>query len=105
MIVVRFSTRSRGGAGSTANPSSKGWSLNARTELNEKNTTLVAGIAGTSDRIKVFYQPSWAQKHNIDLLAGVSQLLDPQTVVTVNVSWGRATGQFAIRWPMSTWVA
>jgi len=71
---------------------SKGWSVNARTELNEKNTTLVAGIAGTSDRIKVFYQPSWANKRNVDLLAGVSQLLDPQTVVTVNVSWGRATG-------------
>lgn len=71
---------------------STGWSLNALGDFNEKNTTLLAGVAGTNDDVKVFYQTPWARKRTTDLILGVTQLISPQTSVTGNLSWGRATG-------------
>jgi hypothetical protein len=74
---------------------STGWSLNTVTDFNQKNTTLLLGVAGTEDKIRVFYQSGRAQKHANDLIAGVTQLLSPQTSVTANLSWGRQTGYLA----------
>ncbi len=71
---------------------STGWSLNTVTDFNEKNTTLLAGIAGTDDDIKVLFQPAWVKKRTADAIVGVTQLLDPRTVVSGNLSLGRATG-------------
>ena len=71
---------------------SNGWSLNTLTDFNDKNTTLRAGIAGTDDDVKVQYQPQWAKKRTNDLIMGVTQLIDPRTTVSVDVTWGRATG-------------
>jgi len=71
---------------------SNGWSLNTLTSYNEKNTTLLAGIAGTRDRVKVFYQSGWEKKRSNDLILGVTQLLDSHTSLAVNTSWSRATG-------------
>jgi hypothetical protein len=74
---------------------STGWSLNALTDFNQKNTTLLTGIAGTQDTIRVFYQPAWAKKRTNDLIVGVTQLLNPLTSVTLNISFGRQRGQLA----------
>ena len=71
---------------------STGWSVNTLTDFNQKNTTLLAGIAGTDDSVKVFYQPAWAKKRTGDVIVGVTQLLDPRTTVTFNLTWGRASG-------------
>lgn len=73
---------------------SNGWSLNTVTDFNEKNTELLAGIAGTDDKIKVLYAPvvPRQRKHTNDLLLGVTQLLDPDTMLSLNVSWGRQRG-------------
>jgi hypothetical protein len=71
---------------------SDGWSLNTLTDFSEKNTVITAGVAGTNDKVKVFYQPAWADKKNLDLIVGVNQLLDARTSVVVNFSWGRASG-------------
>jgi hypothetical protein len=71
---------------------SDGWSLNTLTDFNEKNTVVSAGVAGTNDKVKVFYQPAWADKENLDFIVGVNQLLDARTSVVVNFSWGRASG-------------
>lgn len=71
---------------------STGWSLNTRFDFNQKNTTLLAGIAGTDDKIKVFHQAERADKRTQDLLVGVTQLLDPRTSLTLNLTWGRQTG-------------
>jgi hypothetical protein len=71
---------------------SDGLSLNTVTSFNEKNTNLTAGIAGTRDRVKTFFQPDWADKRSTDAILGVNQLLDPRTSVVLNLSWGRATG-------------
>ncbi len=71
---------------------SNGWSVNTLTDFNQKNTTLLAGIAGTDDKIKVFYQPRRARKHTHDYVVGVTQLLDPLTSVSFNFTWGNANG-------------
>jgi len=74
---------------------STGWSLNTLTDFNQKNTTLLAGVAGTDDDIKVFFQRPLVKKRTNDLILGVTQLLDPRTSVTLNLTWGRATGFLA----------
>lgn len=74
---------------------SNGLSLNTLTDFNQKNTTLLLGIAGTDDDIRVLYQRDWVKKRTNDFVAGVTQLLDPRTSVTFNVTYGRSTGYHA----------
>lgn len=74
---------------------STGWSLNTVTDFNQKNTSLLAGLAGTDDDIRVFYQTDRARKRARDVIVGVTQLLDPQTSVTFNLTWGRQRGYLA----------
>ncbi len=71
---------------------SNGLSLNTITDFNEKNTELLLGIAGTDDRVKVFYQAPWDKKRASDAMIGVKQLLSPRTFVTFNLSWERQSG-------------
>ncbi len=74
---------------------SDGWSINTLTDFNEKNTTLRAGVAGTYDRVEVFFEPAYLPKHTHEAIVGITQLLDPHTFVTLNFTWGRATGYLA----------
>ena len=74
---------------------SDGWSLNTLTDLNQKNTTILLGVAGTRDEVRVFHRKEWEDKRSLDLIAGVTQLLDPRATVTLNLTWGRTTGYLA----------
>jgi Protein of unknown function (DUF3570) len=76
---------------------SRGWSLNTATDLNAKNTTLLAGIAGHADDVETFFDPEhyYAGKQALSAIAGVRQILDPRTVVALNFTWGRETGYLA----------
>ncbi len=71
---------------------STGFSLNSLTDFNQKNTTLLVGLAGTSDDVKVFYQAARAGKRTFDAIVGLTQLLDAKTSVQLNLSYGRASG-------------
>lgn len=73
---------------------SSGWSVSTLADFNEKNTTVRLGAAGTDDRVEVFFTPqqTYLPKETNDAILGVTQLIDPLTVATLNVSWGRATG-------------
>ena len=71
---------------------SNGWSFNALTDFNQKNTTLLTGVAGTDDDVKVFFQTPRVKKRSNDVIVGVTQILDPRTSFTFNVTWGRTTG-------------
>lgn len=71
---------------------STGFSLNTLTDFNQKNTTLLVGLAGTQDEVKVFFQPARADKRTLDAIVGITQLLDAKTTVQLNFSYGRATG-------------
>jgi hypothetical protein len=65
---------------------SRGWSVNTLTDFNEKNTTLRVGVAGTDDRVEVFFLPEYLPKHTRSVIVGVTQVLDRLTFVTVNVT-------------------
>jgi hypothetical protein len=71
---------------------SAGWSVNTLTDLNEKNTTLRVGIAGVDDRVEVFFEPAYLPKHTSSAIVGVTQVLDPLTFVTVNLTLANADG-------------
>ncbi len=74
---------------------SNGWSVNTLTDFNQKNTTLLFGVAGTDDDIRVFFQTPRVKKRSNDVIIGVTQLLDPRTSVSFNLTWGRTTGYLA----------
>lgn len=71
---------------------SNGWSINSLTDFNQKNTTVLAGVAGTHDEVEVFFKPAWLDKRTNDVIVGVTQLLDPLTSVSADLTWGRSTG-------------
>jgi hypothetical protein len=73
---------------------SKGWSLNTRTDLNQKNTEVLLGVAGHNDSVETFFDPQrlYLDKQAVSVIAGIQQLLDPRTQVTLDVTWGRETG-------------
>ena len=71
---------------------STGWSVNTLTNFNQKNTTLLAGIAGTDDDVQVFYQPAWAKKRTNNMIVGLTQLIDARTSVTLNLTAERDRG-------------
>jgi hypothetical protein len=73
---------------------SRGWSLNTLTDFNQKNTTLLAGVAGHADNVEVFYDPlhPYVGKQSTSAIIGVTQLVDPLTSVTLNFTWSRETG-------------
>ena len=72
-----------------------GWTVNTLTDFNEKNTTLRAGLAGTYDRVEVLFEPAYLPKHTRSAIVGVTQVLDPLTFVTVNVTVSGANGYLA----------
>jgi hypothetical protein len=72
-----------------------GWSVNTLTDFNEKNTTLRVGAAGTDDRVEVFFEPAYLPKHTRSAIAGITQVLDPLTFVSLNVTLGEADGYLA----------
>jgi hypothetical protein len=73
---------------------SRGWSVNTVTDFNEKNTGLLLGLAGHDDDVETFFDPQhvYEGKQAFSAIAGVRQLLDPRTSVSLNFTWGRETG-------------
>ena len=69
-----------------------GWSVNALADFNEKNTTFRLGVAGTDDRVEVIFEPAYLPKHTHSAIVGVTQLLDPLTFVSVNLTLADANG-------------
>lgn len=73
---------------------SYGWSANTVTDFNDKNTTVTFGYGGTKDTISEWKLNWTKQRHKdgSDFIAGVTQLLSPNTSVTANVVYGTSTG-------------
>lgn len=74
---------------------SRGGSVNLQTDFNQKNTTLLVGVAGTRDRVRVFFQDPWESKRSFQAIAGVTQLLGPETSLSFNVTGGSESGYLA----------
>ncbi len=66
---------------------SNGVALSDTIELNEKNTTLSFGLNYLDDTVTVPLLGD-RSKESYDIFAGVSQIIDPNTVVSVNLTLG-----------------
>jgi hypothetical protein len=73
---------------------SHAWSVNTLTDMNQKNTRILLGYAGTDDTI---HEPKlgWIadrKKNGADFIVGLTQLADPDDSLTLNFSFGRSSG-------------
>ncbi len=72
---------------------SHAYSINTITDFNQKNTQLLAGAAINEDDVHVLIAgPAWRKKHGGDAILGVTQVLDVNTTLSFDVTWGRSTG-------------
>lgn len=71
---------------------SVGLALNHSIEFNQKNTTVTLGLARNFDQVSGFYQIKPVHKDTFDGILGVTQLLNPKTYITANLSLGYADG-------------
>ena len=71
---------------------SVGLALRDAIDFNQKNTTLLIGGALTHDQIDVYYRNATETKDSVDFLVGVSQVLDPKTLLTLNLTYGQVDG-------------
>jgi hypothetical protein len=71
---------------------SLGVALTDAVDFNKKNTTLLYGGAYTHDIIDAVTMESSETKKTMDLLLGVTQLINPETFFTVNLTLSRADG-------------
>jgi hypothetical protein len=71
---------------------SAGWSVKSTVDFNQKNTTLLLGLAGTSDRVEAFFEPVYLPKHTGEGNIGLTQLIDPLTYITIDFTSGQASG-------------
>lgn len=71
---------------------SDGVSLNSVIDFNEKATLLRLGVAGTADEIRAFFTDERQDKDTYDLIVGVTQVINAETTLTVNLTHGRAEG-------------
>jgi len=72
---------------------SRGAALNYSVDFNDKNTTLNLGWSHDSDRVLphgFLYQDE--KKNSDDILVGVNQLINPKAFLTVNFTYGHASG-------------
>ena len=71
---------------------SLGLALKDAVDFNQKNTTLVLGGAYTHDKITPANGVPADTKDTVDAIVGLTQLLDPRTVLTVDLSLGYSQG-------------
>lgn len=97
-LTKRIGQHSVGGGLSYSTESdyeSYGLALRDAIDFNKKNTTLSLGAAYTHDLVDVFYQGTTENKDTVDLLVGLTQVLSPLTLFTVNLTLSQASGFMA----------
>lgn len=71
---------------------STGLSLTETIDFNQRNTSLVLGLARNSDSVKGRFQRRFRYRGTWDFLVGVNQVLGPRTYATFNLTMGYADG-------------
>jgi hypothetical protein len=71
---------------------SAGLALKDTIDFNQKNTALILGGAYTHDSIDPANGTAPGTKDTVDLLIGLTQLLDPRTLFTIDFTLGQTTG-------------
>jgi len=69
-----------------------GIAVKNNTHFNNKNTTLLAGIAYSHDVVDLVPGPGTDNKDVVDMLLGITQILGPKTLLSANFAFGYMTG-------------
>ena len=74
---------------------SKAFGVEARMDLNQRNTTLIAGYGQSKDRIGSSDDPGLDEPRDVkEYLVGVTQVLSPTAVVSSTIAWSRGKGWY-----------
>jgi hypothetical protein len=68
----------------------RGWAVQFTQDVNDRLTTLRAGVAGLNDT--VISSPVGTDRESIDYLVGVTQVIDANTTLTFNIGMGQNRG-------------
>jgi hypothetical protein len=71
---------------------SRGISIRDGIDFNKKNTTLNYGVAYLDDVISASTMPEEETKQTYDFMIGLTQVLDRNTLASLNLTWGRSEG-------------
>jgi len=71
---------------------SRGWSLHAARDFDQKNTTLSLGYGRTDDRIKPTFFKNALKKNADDFQLGLTQLINASTSLNAGFTYGRSDG-------------
>ncbi|MEM9157582.1 MAG: DUF3570 domain-containing protein [Verrucomicrobiota bacterium] len=71
---------------------SKGYSISNTSELNKRNTGVTTGISIIDDTVRPNFFDTGRDKDSLDLFLGLSQVLDKNTVVALNFTYGEIDG-------------
>jgi hypothetical protein len=71
---------------------SVGYALSHSTEFNKRNTRLSLGVSYIDDDIFASFMPQTEHKESTDLFVGLTQVIDPNTLFTINLSHGESDG-------------
>lgn len=71
---------------------SRGYSISQTSEINQRNTGLSYGVALIDDDVRPSFFQEAREKENYDYFVGISQVLDPNTIVALNFTYGNASG-------------
>lgn len=71
---------------------SAAWSVNTRWDFNQKNTTVLAGYSRVRDEVQPSFFAAAREKDGHDAIVGVTQLLDPRSSATFNLTYSRTEG-------------
>ncbi|HUQ27066.1 MAG TPA: DUF3570 domain-containing protein [Usitatibacter sp.] len=74
---------------------SKAFGIEGRADLNQRNTTLIAGYGQSKDRVGSSDNPRLDEPRDTrEYLAGVTQVLSPTALVSSTVAWSRGRGWY-----------
>ena len=69
-----------------------GYALTHVTEFNKRNTRLSLGVSYVDDEIFASFMPQTEKKESTDLFVGLTQVINQNTLLTVNLSHGKSDG-------------
>ena len=81
---------------------SRGYSISNTSELNKRNTGITTGISIVDDTVRPNFFDAGRDKDSLDLFLGLSQVVDENTVVALNFTYGEVDGYLNDPYKFST---
>ena len=75
---------------------SHAWGAEARADLGNRNTTLIAGFGRSNDRVRSADDPLLDERRDVrEYLLGLTQVLSPRAIAQTTLTWSRGRGWYS----------